>query len=83
MLAKSTDRSVEPNSLPLAHRRSEAQQNDGRHRVPAAEYKITEVLIFSQKDAALFLRSRHDFGVAPCWRKLGQIDDILQPGAKV
>ena len=51
--------------------------------MPAAEYKITEVLIFSQKDAALFLRSRHDFGVAPCWRNLGQIDDILQAGAKV
>jgi len=43
MLAKSTDRSVEPNSLPLAHRRIDAQQNDGRHRVPAAEYKITEL----------------------------------------
>jgi hypothetical protein len=50
---------------------------------PRRNTKITEVLIFSQKDAALFLRSRHDFGVAPCWRNLGQIDDILQAGAKV
>ena len=83
MLAKSADRSVQPNYLPLAHRRIDAQQNDGRHRVPAAEHKITEVLILSQKDVALFLRSRHDFGVAPCRRNLSQIDDILHAGAKV
>jgi hypothetical protein len=80
MRAKSTDRSVQPNSLPLAHRRIDAQHNDGRHRVPAAEYKITEVLIYSQKDRP---SSANDFGVAPCWRNLGQIGDILHAGAKV
>jgi hypothetical protein len=31
----------------------------------AAEYKITEVLIFSQEDAALCLRPHHGLSVLP------------------
>lgn len=59
------------------------KENDTRHGVTTAEYKIAEVLIFSQKNALLDLRPQHDFGVACRRRNLGQINYIVPMGAEM
>jgi hypothetical protein len=51
--------------------------------VPAAEYKIAEVLVFSQNDAALGARSHYDFRIACRRRYLCKIDDLMPTSAKV
>jgi hypothetical protein len=56
ILTKSAARSVQSNPLPLVHCGMNTHENDTRHGVTTAEYKIAEVLIFSQKNALLDLR---------------------------